>query len=178
MTKRISPKAVVDTNVPKTANLSNNPASISDDLVFCVAECVNAIENIIKKGGLVMDDGNDIFDEYRKQLSMSGEPGIGDKFLKWVHSYRFGFPSSDRVPITKNGDSYDEFPEHEALRDFDTSDRKFVAVANRHADKPPILEATDSKWWGWKEALKESGISVSFLCPDYIRTKYQEKMGK
>nr|NJM02567.1 hypothetical protein [Desulfobacula sp.] len=178
MTKKVSPKAVVDTNVPKTANLSNSPALISDDLAFCVAECVNAVENIIKKGGLVMDDGNDIFDEYRKQLSMSGEPGIGDKFLKWVHYHRFGFPPSDRVPITKNGDSYDEFPNHEALRDFDMSDRKFVAVANRHADNPPILEATDSKWWGWKEALKESGISVRFLCPDYIRTKYQEKMGK
>ena len=65
---KISPKAVVDTNVPKTANLSNNPASISDDLVFCVAECVKAIENIIKKGGLVMDDGNDIFDKQNIQF--------------------------------------------------------------------------------------------------------------
>ena len=177
MTKKISPKAVVDTNVPKTANLSKNPASISDDLVFCVAQCVNAIENIIKKGGLVMDEGDDIYNEYRKQLSMSGEPGIGDKFLKWVHNYRFG-PSSDRVSITKMGDSYDEFPNHDGLSNFDISDRKFVAVANAHPEKPPILEATDSKWWGWKDALEESGIIVNFLCPDYIKNKYQKKMEK
>ncbi len=176
MNKKISSKVVVDTNVPKTANLSKKPASISDDLVFCVAQCVNSIENIIKKGGLVIDDGDEIFNEYRRQLSMSGQPGIGDKFLKWVYDCRFGFPSSDRVSITKIGDSYGEFPDHDGLSNFDISDRKFVAVANAHADKPPILEATDSKWWGLKEALKESGIIVNFLCPDYIKNKYQEKM--
>ncbi len=82
------------------------------------------------------------------------------------------------MSITKNGDSYDEFPEHIDFAEFDTSDRKFVAVANAHIDKPPILQATDSKWWGWKEGLEESGISVTFLCPDYIKAKYQEKMEK
>jgi hypothetical protein len=81
------------------------------------------------------------------------------------------------VNITKNGDSYDEFPTHDGLDDFDKSDRKFVAVANAHADKPSILQATDSKWWGWKDALAEVGMAVHFLCPDYAEAKYAEKMG-
>jgi len=30
---------------------------------------------------------------------------------------------------------------------------------------------------GWKEALAEVGIDARFLCPEYIETKYAEKMG-
>ena len=55
---------------------------------------------------------------------------------------------------------------------------KFVAVDHAHKDKPPILQATDSKWWGWQGALKEVGIEVEFLCPKHIETKYKEKMLK
>lgn len=56
------------------------------------------------------------------------------------------------------------------------SDRKFVAVVNAHKKKPPIYQATDSKWWGWNDALEEVGIHVEFLCPDYIKSKYKKKM--
>ncbi len=68
-------------------------------------------------------------------------------------------------------------PAHDDLHDFDNSDRKFVAVANAHPSKPPILQATDSKWWGWKDALREVGVSVDFLCQEYIKAIYAEKMG-
>ena len=98
--------------------------------------------------------------------------------MKWVHDNRWSLYASQRVSITKNGDSYDEFPIHAGLDDFDKSDRKFVAVANAHPDKPPILQATDCKWWEWKDALAESGITVYFLCPEYVEAKYAEKMGK
>lgn len=170
-------KCLVDTNVPKTANLATNPAKIPTELTNCVLDCVEAIEHIVSKGGLVIDSGDDIFYEYRQNLSMSGQPGIGDRFMKWVHDNRWKLPDEDRVPITKNNDSYDEFPHHIKLAGFDQSDRKFIAVANAHPQKPQILEATDSKWWGWKDPLMEVGITVNFLCPDYARTKYAEKIG-
>jgi len=102
---------------------------------------------------------------------------VGERFIKWVHDNRWSFPEEDRVPITRSGDTYEEFPEHAGLEHFDLSDRKFVAVANGHRDKPPILEATDSKWWGWKGALAEVGVTVVFVCEDWIRKKYNEKMG-
>ncbi|MBT3257835.1 MAG: hypothetical protein HN366_15465 [Deltaproteobacteria bacterium] len=170
-------KCVVDTNVPKNANLAIDPGEIPDDLTMCVLACVEAVGYIIKKGGLVVDGGQEIFDEYRNNLSMSGQPGVGDRFMKWVHDNRWKFPQEDRVTITGHGDSYNEFPNHEGLSDFDISDRKFVAVANAHPTKPPIIQATDSKWWGWKDSLKEVGITVQFLCSDYVKAKYQEKMG-
>jgi len=169
-------KCLVDTNVPKTANLATQSDPVSDVPDCCVLACIEAIEHIIRKRALVMDAGDEIFDEYRQQLSMRGQPGVGDRFMKWVHDNRWSFSNSDRVAITKNGDSYDEFPNHDGLKEFDKSDRKFVAVANAHSEKPPILQATDSKWWGWKEALQKVGITVCFLCPEYTETKHAEKM--
>lgn len=138
-------KCLVDTNVPKTANLSVDPSSIPNDLANCVLACVEAVDHVVKKGGLVLDAGDEIFDEYRQQLSMRGQPGVGDRFMKWIHDNRWNFPDTYRVTITKNSESYDEFPDHDGLINFDNSDRKFVAVANAHPEKPPIIQATDSK---------------------------------
>jgi hypothetical protein len=42
-------KFVVDTNVPKTANLAINPNKIPKELTQCVYSCVEAVEHIIKK---------------------------------------------------------------------------------------------------------------------------------
>lgn len=170
-------KRVIDTNVPKTANLAINPTSVPNELIDCVTACVELIQEVTAHGGLVIDAGDEIYDEYRAQLNMTGAPGVGDKFMKWVHSTRWTWPEQDRVAITKVGDSYNEFPDHHGLAEFDLSDRKFVAVANAHADKPSICQATDSKWWGWKDALHAVGITVDFLCSNYIQTKFEEKIG-
>lgn len=168
-------KCLVDTNVPINANLATNPGPDSDVPDECILACVEAIDHVVTKGGLVLDSNDEIFTEYRSNLSLSGQPGIGDGFMKWVHDNRWKFPYEDRVTITKNGNSYDEFPDHDGLTRFDNSDRKFIAVANAHPEKPAVLQATDSKWWGWKDALEEVGITVRFLCSDYVASKYQEK---
>lgn len=165
-------KCIVDTNVPKTANLATQPDPDSDVPEECVLACINAVEHVIKKRGLIVDAGDEIFNEYRQQLSMKGQPGIGDAFMKWVNDHRHNPEYCDRVTITKTGDSYNEFPDHDELENFDKSDRKFIAAANAHKDKPPILQATDNKWWGWKESLAEVGITVHFLCPEYTKIKY------
>ncbi|MGA6926761.1 MAG: hypothetical protein WBY88_13820 [Desulfosarcina sp.] len=139
---------------------------------------------LIRKGALI-EETYTAFREWDLSLSIKDNihtirkgNRVGDRFMKWVHDNRWKFPETDRVPITKNGKSYDQFPDHDGLSDFDNSDRKFVAVANAHHAKPPILQATDSKWWGWKDALDEVGVSVHFLCPDYIKGKYLEKMSR
>lgn len=168
---------VVDTNVAKITNLATQPDPQFDVPDECILACIEAVEHVIKKRGLVLDAGDEIFNEYRQQLSMKGQPGMGDVFMKWVHDSRYALPDHQRVKITKNADSYNEFPQHRDLREFDISDRKFVAVSNAHKKKPTILQAADSKWWGWKDALKVCCITVQFMCPEYIQTKYQEKMG-
>ena len=112
-------KLVVDTNVPKTANLALAPGKIPQELVECVIACIEVVEHVQKRGGLVIDSGDEIFDEYRRQLSMKGQPGVGDGFMKWVHDNRWKFPNADRVKITKNGNSYNEFPKHDDSDRFD-----------------------------------------------------------
>lgn len=168
-------KIVVDTNVPITANL-DKVDDLPGDLDECVRACIIAIRQVMINGGLVLDADNEIFKEYIKNLSLSGQPGPGDAFIEWVHNRSYDFPDVERVEITKNGDSYHEFPDHDGLAKFDHSDRKFVAVANAHPEKPPILQATDSKWWGWKDALAEVDIHVDFVCRDYIEAKFKQKM--
>lgn len=165
-------KCLVDTNVPKTANLATQPDPDSDVPEECVLACINAVEHVIKQRGLIVDAGDEIFNEYRHKLSMKGQPGVGDAFMKWVHDHRHNPKYCDRVTITKTEDSYDEFPDHDGLDNFDKADRKFVAVANAHKEKPPILQATDNKWWGWKDFLAEVSITVDFLCPEYTKIKY------
>ena len=166
-------KCVVDTNVPILANLATQPDPGSDFPDTCVEACVDAVEHVVRTRGLILDDGDEIYDEYIGNLApWSRQPGVGDIFMKWVHDRRGSFKASQRVPITRRGESYEEFPPHAGLENFDRSDRKFVAVSNAHPEKPPILQATDSKWWGWKEALEECGIEVEFLCPEYVESKY------
>jgi hypothetical protein len=173
---RLPKKCLVDTNVPITANKAINPLTIPDELIGCVQACIHAIEHVVTKGGLVLDSGDEIYDEYRRHLKMQGQPGVGDLFFKWVHDNRWKFPKEDRVGITKKGDTYEEFPKNSELSTFDPSDRKFIAVANAHPKKPPILQATDSKWWGYKATLASIGIRVRFLCTFYIKNKYEQKM--
>ena len=171
-------KCVVDTNVPKVANLATQPDPASNFPETCVEACVNAIEHVVQTRGLILDAGNEIYDEYMGNLDISGQLGMGDRFMKWVNDHRWTLDVSQRVPITRSGDSYDEFPQHGGLENFDKSDRKFVAVSNAHRKKSPILQATDSKWWGWKEALAECGVEVAFLCPDYVESTYASRMGR
>ncbi|MDR2897618.1 MAG: hypothetical protein LBU99_02300 [Spirochaetaceae bacterium] len=167
---------VIDTNVLVTANKSRTMKNEPKELHDCIRTCVDVLDSVKQTKQVVLDFDDEIFIEYINNLSLSGQPGQGDAFIKWLHQNRWSFPDSQRVKITKAGDSYTEFSDHPDLADFDISDRKFVATANAHDEKPPILQATDSKWWGWKDALEESGISVQFLCPKYIQTKYEKKM--
>jgi len=71
---------------------------------------------------------------------------------------------------------FEEFPADQALEDdFDPDDRKFVAVANAHPEKPPILEAADSKWLGWEAKLALHGIRLEFLCRDELEAIRERK---
>ena len=174
----INDVCIIDTNVPLTANLATSQDETEIDLE-CIEACIETINNVkAEKIRIALDDENEIFSEYMNKLSLSGQPGVGDAFLKWIYDNQWNSKYCDRIPITKEGDSYHEFPMSEALQNFDRSDRKFVTVASVHPKKPPIMQATDSKWWGWSDALDEVGISVIFLCESYISSKYAEKMEK
>ena len=78
----------------------------------------------------------------------------------------------ESVPITLVDGleiEFDEFPDDPALKRFDEDDRKFIAVARAHPDKPPILQAVDSKWLNFRDALHQKGVRVEDLCPEDVQ---------
>ncbi len=165
---------IVDTNVPLAANFE---ADVSDK---CILTCVKHLKEIMENGCIALDEQWRILCEYMHKLSSSGQPGVGDAFLKWVLTNQANQDRCTLVTITPKADDemdFLEFPNHPKLQNFDRSDRKFVAVSAAHPNHPPILQTIDSKWWGWKYALAECGIEVFFLCPDEIAEKDAKKIG-
>lgn len=169
---KLPAKCVVDTNVATTSNGANDDASPA-----CVAACAKAIQRVMKKGEVFIDDGNRIVDEYRKNLHAQGQPGPGDVFFKWLLTNEWSGKRVSRVPITERPGDPDDFEELPEASEYDPSDRKFLAVAAAATSRPHVLQALDSKWWGWKESLQARGVTLHFLCPDELKAKHAQKMG-
>ena len=81
------------------------------------------------------------------------------------------------TPIDGSENEFEEFPDDPALNDFDPDDRKFIAVAIAHLEKPPILQAVDSQWWDFRDALRRNGIIVEFICEDDIQRLREVYLG-
>lgn len=153
---------VVDTNVAVVANGRSEQASPG-----CVLTCVESLESIKNDGIVVLDDGMRILHEYMKNLNMSGQPGVGDAFMKWVWSIQAVDDRCERVTIhqrPEDDQDFEEFPRDPDLATFDRSDRKFVAVALASQRTPTILNAVDPDWWSHHRALHKNGVRVKFLC--------------
>ena len=157
---------VVDTNVAVVANGKSQQASAG-----CVLTCTEKLHQIMSgEMKLVLDDNWKILGEYIRNLK-SGGADVGDRFLGWL------LTNKDRncdfvsiTPIDSSENDFREFPTDPALMNFDPADRKFIAVALVHAEKPPILQAVDSEWWNYRDALRQNGVTVDFICEDDIRS--------
>jgi len=157
---------VVDTNVPVVANGRSEHADPD-----CVIACINALGAVIANGIIVLDDAMQILHEYMSNLSLSGQPGAGDAFMKWVWSVQADVDRCEQVLLTScspDSDNFHEFPDDADLADFDRSDRKFVAVALASRQKPVVLNAVDSDWAQSHVALERHGVTIDFLCPQHV----------
>ena len=161
-------KLVVDTNVPKAANGSSASPQASPE---CITTCAQRLKDLQRHHILVLDDGWHILREYIGQLASSGQPSVGDAFLKWVLTNQTNSRRCEHIHITPSEpgpfpSSFLEFPSAPELADFHWKDRKFVAVAAAHPEHPPILNAVDSDWWDHREAMALHGIQIEFVCRD------------
>jgi hypothetical protein len=172
--------------MPKYYVVDTNVAIAADDRAPCTPMCAKACRELILAITrdsilLVLDDAWRIIAEYQNNLNFKGQPGVAQTFLKWVLTNRKNPHRCICVNITpkpSSSEDFEEFPPHPDLTSFDAKDRKFVAVAAKHHRRPPIAQATDNKWWGWKEALLASGIKVHFLCEEEVREHYEKKFLK
>lgn len=169
-------RCVIDTNVTTTANGANPGAPLS-----CAVASARALQAVMTDGHVFIDDGGRIVTEYRQNLSSRGQPGPGDAFLKWLLTHEWAGEKVTRVAITPtphDDEDFEELPSPPRGVLYDRSDRKFLAVAAAHADRPPILQSFDSKWWGWQAALAKAGVTIHFLCEHDIARKHKKKMGR
>ncbi len=156
---------VVDTNVAVVANGGHEAASAK-----CMGACTAALRQA-RCHLVLVDDGHRVFSEYRRQLSHKGQPGLGDAFFRWLWDNQANPERCRQVAITSRGDDdldFAEFPTDPRLVGFDPSDRKFVAVALASGLAPEILNASDTDWWEYREALADNDVQVNFLCPELM----------
>lgn len=165
------PAYIIDTNVGIVANDRGSTQADFACRLACVKrlkECVGILNDKIQ-GHVVIDSANEIFEEYKSHFEFKGQPGVGDLFFKVLYERQFSTDNCERVEINKDDEwGYEEFPHDEDLREFDPSDRKFVAIAMQSQNSPVILNATDSDWHENIEALARY-VRVEQLCPNCLR---------
>jgi hypothetical protein len=155
----MKPAVAVDTNVPIIANGS---ADVSSD---CTLACIRRLREVRASHRVLLDTLNLILTEYRKNLSPRGQPGLGDAFFKWLWDNQANAQVCRRVSITAIDGSFAEFPSDPDLARFHRDDRKFVAVVLASGEQALVLNASDTDWWIYREALHRNGVEVEFLCP-------------
>ena len=161
----VSEPLVVDTAVGVVANGSD------DVSLECQLACVELLREIVDDGHIVLDALELIFTEYRQQLSLSGQSGPGDEFMRWVFTHRFNPDRCTLIPLTPRNQERDDFEEFRLTSDlelFDRADRKFAAVAKEYP--APLVVAVDRGWSRHRDALRAAGVVLHFLCPDDIAT--------
>jgi hypothetical protein len=156
---------VVDTNVGIVAN---DRKAEGAHLPESVLECVRFLIALTKSGRVAIDAGREIIREYQHLMRSTGEPGVGDAFLKWVLTNQTNHNRCRIVDITGIvvPDELDGF------RD----DEKFIQTA-LGCPKPQIAEAVDGLWWKRRRDFATKGIIVHFLCPEEIKASSDSKYG-
>ena len=166
---------VVDTNVILVAN--GMAPQMSD---CCQMRCIDRLAQARDGDRVVIDEQYFILGEYQNKLDPNRHPpGPGKAFVKYLLQNMANPARVSLVKLTPTNHEQTEFLEFpndaDLRRAFDPSDRKFVAASHAQSDKPPILEAADSKWLGWEAQLLSHGIRVEFLCRKELEGIRQRK---
>lgn len=177
---------IIDTNVLVVANTDiredENGRLIAVGMADhappdCIITCQNRLTQI--RSGftkVVLDDKERLTQEYRRYVvdphpNPRQQNRAGDLFWAWLMRIQWREEKCTMVHITPrqgNGTEFEEFPDGTALNGFDKDDRKFIAVAIAYTrdtqQTAPILQAVDTRWEGFIEALQRYGVEVEQIC--------------
>lgn len=159
----MTPKIVVDTNVLAISERLEENASES-----CINACTQIAERIHDgRAILVVDELGEILSEYLTTLDRAKTAGIGVKVARLLRQ-RSGLATvCHKVSVhllDDNSGCYEEVPP--SLRDFDTDDQKFIAVANAEQPRPKLFAGRDGEWWERSNDFAAEGFDVQFPCSD------------
>lgn len=168
-------KIILDTNVPTKASIS--PQLCHENELEMQKKCMKYIGDLVnnKETKLVLDADFEILKEYQNNVCKNSN--MGKIFFKWLYNYYNQIQPEDIIKLEKNrSGQYMDFPYDDDTENFDESDKKFIALANAHAEKPPIIEAADGKWLGYEAAFAKYGIIIEFLDRKYAQRMYEQKI--
>jgi hypothetical protein len=158
---------VVDENVLIVANdLTRRSAGLepecpeADDA--CGLRCADALVELTESGQVGLDEGTEVFDKYRSHCNFSGQPGIGDAFLRAVFERGYDPTWAKRVEVRNEHGLI--IPEQLEQSGFDNDDYIWVAVSLNCGEPSTILNAVDSDYNIWRDLLKDLGVNVTELC--------------
>jgi hypothetical protein len=147
---------VIDTNVPIVANGRDETVQVD-----CRLAAVELLIKAVESGKVFLDSAGEIQEEYRRYLDPRGQPGVGDRFyLAVINSHP---DKVARVDVRKRADGeFEDLPQAIIDAGFDTSDRKFAAVARKANAR--VHNAVDSDWVEKRAVIEANGIEIVFLC--------------
>jgi hypothetical protein len=160
---------VIDTNVGVVANDRIEDEPNPPHLPQSISACTVFLRDVMRAGGIAIDDAWEIIREYQARMRSSGQPGPGDAFLKWVLVNQANPARCHRVDITG-------IAVPDRLAGFDPADQKFIRTA-LGCQEPRIAEAVDGLWWKRRADFDAAGITVNFLCPEEIKANSDRKHG-
>ena len=123
---------------------------------------------------LVLDDGQDIYDEYRHKLGFN-DFGIQVVMHKWSTA------AVETVNLEPEDGGYRTLPDEVRVAMHDLADHKMAAaayVAENTIGTCPVAFAGDTDWHGWEEVLSKHGINLEPVIEDWSRAKYLEKLAR
>jgi len=167
---------VVDTNVLIAASAADPEHPTDIDATPAEPELRLAVWNWLKAfeegdARLVLDQGNKIFDEYRRKLSHH-DYGIA------VLQHKFDTASVEYVSVEYDRDGNGILPDTLSAVIHDLADRKMVAAAlSSHLSfgEGCIAFAGDTDWHDWEAALAEHKVLLEPIIEDWSRRKHAEK---
>ncbi len=131
----------------------------------CVLACVRLVRRVSYGQTVAVDAGDAILAEYIGTLRSSKKSGVGRKLALFLWHRRHDGKTCHKLPITPLNEPAGSFAEvPTTLRDFDTDDQKFLAVAAAESRTPPIFQALDDEWWRRRPDFAANGLDVQFLC--------------
>ncbi len=166
---------IIDTNVPLVATGMSTDASTN-----CKRSCLSAISKVLSgKDKIVLDDGNEVLSEYRRQMhpDLIGSPAA--QFMIHVLTNRFSDEYVHSIKLHRNADGrFEDYPDNQntwstevpRCERFDPDDKKWVALALRFKKDTgrdaPIVNAADKCWLAFETQLESAGVKLEILCRD------------
>ena len=160
---------IIDTNILIIANDYDHESGIE-----CVESCIDFL--IKARGSIIAIDNMDrVLKEYRNYVSPSGKPNVGDEFMGWLWQNRSNPDICLEVEIEEFDGHlnvlFNGIPIDGSFDNFDKSDQKFIAIALNIDSPAAIVNASDTDWKKHEQQIRDIGIEVIELCPEYIQSK-------